>query len=152
MKEKKSLREKFDGLSVSKKIQFVIATTLSIFLLIAIPTFAWFSLDSKVETLTKIKAPTTLDIKSGHAYSIEYLDLSDIDATETDSSGEGYKDYIFAVKAGSSITSYDIQIAHTTNIPFTYELYRATELENGSGSSEPAGTVMTFEFLCLCLA
>lgn len=146
MNEKKSLREKFNELSNSKKAQVVIASTLSIFLLIAVPTFAWFSLNSKIETLTKIKAPTTLDIKSGHAYSIEYLDLSDIDATEADQSGYGHKDYVFSVKAGTSISEYDIQIAHTTNIPFTYTLYRAKELGSGSGSSGPAGTVMTFEY------
>ena len=74
MKEKKSLRKKFNGLSKSKKIQAVIAAALSLFLLIAVSTFAWFSLNSKLETLTKIKAPTTLDIKSGHAYSIQYLE------------------------------------------------------------------------------
>ena len=147
MKEKKSLREKFNDLSKAKKAQAIIASVLSLFLLIAIPTFAWFALNSRVETLTKIKAPSTLDIKSGHAYSIEYLDLSDVDVTELDGGGTtGHKDYIFAVKAGSNISAYDIQIAHTTNIPFTYTLYRASELGDSEESDTvPAGNVATFE-------
>lgn len=148
MKEKKSLREKFNDLSKAKKAQAIIASVLSLFLLIAIPTFAWFALNSRVETLTKIKAPSTLDIKSGHAYSIEYLDLSDVDVTELDGGGTtGHKDYIFAVKAGSNISAYDIQIAHTTNIPFTYTLYRASELGDSEESDTvPAGNVATFEY------
>ena len=147
--KKKSLIIRFNALSKAKKAQAIIAAALSVFLLIAIPTYAWFFLGSRVEILTRIKAPTTLDIRAGHAYSVEYLDLSDIDATDVDGNGYGHKDYIFAIKAGSSINSYDIQIAHTTNIPFTYTLYRASELgESGDESFKPeiSGYVATFEY------
>ncbi len=144
MDEKKSLMQRFKDLSKPKKLQLVMASLLTLVLVIGIPVYAWFSYSSNIETLAKIKAPTTLDIKSGHAYSIEYLDLSDIDASDVDENGVGSKDYIFAVKAGSSISSYDIQIAHTTNIPFTYELYRASEL--GEGNNPPPGTVATFVY------
>lgn len=146
MKEKKSLKKYFKDLSVGKKVQLIVASLLTLVLLIGIPTYAWFSLSSKVETLTKIKAPTTLDIKAGHAYSVQYVDLSDIDVTKNLEGGVGHKDYIFAVKAGSSST-YDIQLAHTTNIPFTYTLYRAKELGDSTTlDSEPSGNVATFEY------
>ena len=146
MKEKKSIREKYKDLSRMQKIQFIMASLLTLFLLIGIPTYAWFALSSKVETLTKIKAPTTLDIKAGHAYSVQYIDLSDIDVTKNLNDGVGHKDYIFAVKAGNS-SAYDIQLAHTTNIPFTYTLYRAKELGDSTTlDSEPSGNVATFEY------
>lgn len=146
MKKKNGLRKKFNDLSKGQKVQFIMASLLTIFLLITIPTFAWFSLSSGVETLTKIKAPTTLDIKAGHAYSVQYIDLSDIDVTDVDSNGDGHKDYVFAVKAGSS-SAYDIQLAHTTNIPFTYTLYRASELGDSTElNSAPSGNVVTFEY------
>lgn len=148
MEKKKSLSKKFNDLSKAEKVQVVIALGFSIFLVLAIPAFAWFAFSSRVETLTKIKAPSTLDIKSGHAYSIEYLDLSDVDVTELDGGGTtGHKDYIFAVKAGNNISAYDIQIAHTTNIPFTYTLYRANELGNSDElASIPVGNVTSFEY------
>ena len=146
MKEKKSIREKYKDLSRMQKIQFIMASLLTLFLLIGIPTYAWFALSSKVETLTKIKAPTTLDIKAGHAYSVQYVDLSDIDVTKNLEGGVGHKDYIFAVKAGNS-SAYDIQLAHTTNIPFTYTLYRAKELGDSTTlNSEPSGNIATFEY------
>lgn len=146
VKKRESLKNRIRDLSKSKKIQLIMASLLTVFLLIAIPVFAWFSLSSKVETLIKIKAPTTLDIKSGHAYSIQYLDLSDIDVTDVDNSGNGHKDYVFAVKAGNS-SAYDIQLAHTTNIPFTYTLYRASELGDSTTLNEaPSGTVATFDY------
>lgn len=147
MKEKKSLRERFNGLSNSKKIQVIIAAILTVVFLVGISSFAWFSLKSSIENLTKVKSPTMIDIRSGHGYSIEHLDLSNIDAANVDAQGFGYKDYIFAVKAGSNISEYDIQIAHTTNIPFTYTLYRAIELGNSSvNNSVPEGNVATFEY------
>lgn len=146
MKEKKSLKKYFEDLSAGKKVQLIVASLLTLVLLVGIPTYAWFSLSSRVETLTKIKAPTTLDIKAGHAYSVQYVDLSDIDVTKNLEGGVGHKDYIFAVKAGSS-SAYDIQLAHTTNIPFTYTLYRAEELGDSTTlNSEPSGNVATFEY------
>ena len=146
MKVMKSLKKRFKGLSTSKKVQVIMASLLTVFLLIAIPTFAWFSFSSRVETLTKIKAPTTLDIKAGHTYSVEYVDLSDIDVTDVDGEGNGHKDYIFAVKADDS-SAYDIQLAHTTNIPFTYTLYRASELGDSTTlNAVPSGNVATFDY------
>lgn len=146
MNLKKGLKKRISDLPKSQKVQLVIASLLTVFLLIAIPAFAWFSLSSRVETLTKIKAPTTLDIKAGHSYSVQYVDLSNIDVTDVDNEGNGYKDYVFAVKAGNS-SAYDIQLAHTTNIPFTYTLYRASEIGEGTTqNAAPSGSVATFEY------
>lgn len=140
MMEKKSLRERYKVLTKIQKVQVIIASLLTIFLLVGIPSFAWFSLTSRIETLTKVRAPISLEIKSGHSYSIQHLDLSDINVLNADNNGDGHKDYIFSVKAGENISEYDIQLAHTTNIPFTYEIYRASELENSTNH------VATFDY------
>lgn len=147
MKERKSPRKKFNDLSRTKKAQIIAASLLSVILLIGVPTYAWFSYTSRIEALTRIKAPIILDIRSGHAYSIQHLDLSDIDVNNNvDANGNGYKDYIFTVKAGNS-AAYDIQLAHTTNIPFTYTVYRASELGDSTRTATvPSENVATFDY------
>ena len=35
-----------------------------------------------------------------------------------------YKDFVFGI-GGADVQQYQIQLAHTTNIPFEYEIYRA---------------------------
>lgn len=136
MKEKRSLfskdRDYVAGLDHKKRAQLLAASVLTVSLMAAVPVYAWFVFSSRYESLTKIQKPETLDIKAGHADSIIHLDLSDIDATrKTDNAYQKY--YVFSVVAGA-VEKYDIQVAHTTNIPFTYELYRAVESESESGS------------------
>ena len=95
-------------------------------------TYAWFALSNNLESLTKIKAPTNLDIKAGNQDSIINFDLSGVDIEEIQKTGA--KGYVFSIDSGNYKTDYDIQLAHTTNIPFTYTLYHATEVEsNGAG-------------------
>ena len=147
MKERKSPRKIFNDLTKTKKAQIIAASLLSVILLIGVPTYAWFSYTTRVEALTRIRTPYILDIRSGHSYSIQHLSLSDIDVNSNiDGDGNGYKDYIFTVKAGNS-PAYDIQLAHTTNIPFTYTIYRASELGNSVElNTTPSENVATFEY------
>ncbi len=136
MKEKRSLFSKgkdyVAGLDHNKRVQLLAASALTLSLIVAVPVYAWFAFSSRYDSLTKIQKPETLDIKAGHADTIINLNLSDIDATKKkDNAYQKY--YVFSVVAGA-VESYDIQVAHTTNIPFTYELYRAVESETESGS------------------
>ena len=138
MKEKKNTAIKkatnyVINLEKPKKVELIVASVLTVSLMVAIPVYAWFSFSSKFESLTKVQKPDTLDIRAGHADSIINLDLSDIDVSKKSDAGIYEKYYVFTVVAGD-VTRYDIQIAHTTNIPFTYELYRATESTTKSGS------------------
>ena len=131
MKEKRSLFSKgkdyVAGLDHNKRVQLLAASALTLSLIVAVPVYAWFVFSSRYDSLTKIQKPETLDIKAGHADAIINLNLSDIDATKKkDNAYQKY--YVFSVVAGA-VESYDIQVAHTTNIPFTYELYRAKESE-----------------------
>lgn len=118
------IKEIFQNLNKMQKIQAILASVVSIVLLVEIPIYAWFALSSnKAETMTKIQEPKNLDIRAGNAESIEYFDLNDINIEEI--TADSPKRYVFCVVTGSNKTLYDIQIAHTTNIPFTYTLYRA---------------------------
>lgn len=121
--------EWYKTLSTVKKIQFVTAALFSLASIAALSVFAWFSFQNKVETMSYVNDPPTLSLASGHNDSVQCFELKNIDVKrETD--GEYYQDYVFSIETGKA-AEYDIQLAHTTNIPFVYELYRAKEDENG---------------------
>lgn len=135
----KKLFAGFIRLKTRQKAELVTAFLLTLFLLVGAPIHAWFATQSQMETLTKIKAPPTLDIKSGNKEAIEYLKLKDISIEEIKDNNEP-KRYVFCVKTGTAGSTYDIQLAHTTNIPFTYKLYRATEV-----ASETSGVLVEYK-------
>lgn len=120
--------EKFKKLTRIQQVEFVIASLLSLALLIALPVYAWFSYSNKVETLTKIKEPNLLDIKSGNADPIVNFDLRDVNIEDM-KNGTTYR-YVFCVITEDSNISYDLQLAHTTNIPFDYKIYKAKKLDS----------------------
>ncbi len=127
------LNKWFQELPVSKKIQFFAALIITFGQILAIGIYAWFSYHQGLNSMTKVKAPPTLNLASGHLDEISYFELQDIDVTKgknSEEKDEKYKDYVFSVEPGK-IAKYNIQIAHTTNIPFKYELYRAKEDVNG---------------------
>ncbi len=120
-----------------QKIQLFLAALFTASIIVIAPSLAWFSYQKEMAVSTKINSPATLEIKSGgHAgaeQDIINFELSDID-TESKSyphyeeSGTTYyyKDYVFCVK-GKAISAYDLQIAHTTNIAFKYQVFRAIQ-------------------------
>ena len=67
----------------------------------------------------KIKCPTQLYITAGNKESVANLEMADIDVENG-----SYKDFVFGI-GGADVQQYQIQLAHTTNIPFEYEIYRA---------------------------
>ena len=121
----KRLLKAFANLRTDQKIEGIIAAALTVCLLVAAPVYAWFALNDRIDTLTGIKAPTSLDIKAGRAEDIQYFELKNIDIENLGNGGKQY--YVFCVITGSTGINYDIQLAHTTNIPFTYKLFRAVD-------------------------
>lgn len=111
----------------SQKRQAILAAVLTILLLISMPVFAWLYYQRNMETVAMIKVPIALRIGEGDRNAIEALDLSKIDVTDE----TGYKDVVFCVY-GKQKLSYNIQLAHTTNIGFKYEIYPATKSDDGS--------------------
>ncbi|MDY4585919.1 MAG: hypothetical protein SPC84_03485, partial [Oscillospiraceae bacterium] len=91
-------------------------------------TYAWFRQSYSLSTVAKIKASIRLDLAAGNGEDASRFQIGTVDTT-----GEGVtsKDYVIAVKKDKP-TNYILQIGHTTNIPFTYTLYKATEDNSGT--------------------
>ena len=131
--------------AMTMKTQLIIASVLTGLVLVIVPVVAWFAFQNEIAVSTKVNSPATLEIKAGgrkgEEQSIINFDLSDID-TEDKSYGSYtvgtgaeqityyYKDFVFCVK-GKAISAYDLQLAHTTNIAFKYDIYRAVQDDNG---------------------
>lgn len=130
-------------LSLSTKIQLVIAIILTIVLAITIPTYSWFNYERRVAELAKIKSPDNLYINAAHKEDVIHLDMSTIDLTKTYMTTETYEEeengetvektrdversitaqsFVFSV-SGEWVNSFTLQIEHTTNNPFTYTFY-----------------------------
>ncbi|MDD6489610.1 MAG: hypothetical protein PUG48_07345 [Clostridia bacterium] len=125
----KKIIDKFHKLNTIQKIEFVLALLFSVMLVIGFSVYAWFSHTNNIETMTKIKEPDNLDIRAGNFDQIVNFDLSDIDIEEMAKTSKSQY-YVFSVSAGDYKIKYDIQLAHTTNIPFKYTLWKATQVES----------------------
>lgn len=126
----KSILGKFRKLEKKKKLQLVIAVSISVVLLVALPVYAWFTHKCSIALTTKINAPTQLYITAGNKESVENLEMADIDVENG-----SYKDFVFGI-GGADVQQYQIQLAHTTNIPFEYEIYRAKSVSETEKSTE----------------
>lgn len=112
---------------LSQKRQAILAAVLTVLLLISIPVFAWLYYQRNMETVAMIKVPMALRIGEGDRNAIEALDLSKIDVTDENK----HKDVVFCVYGKQSL-KYNIQLAHTSNIGFTYTIYPATKDNSGN--------------------
>ena len=122
MKTLRKLINKVKKLSFPAKIQLAMALMFTI----AIPVYAWFANKDSIEALTKVKEPPSINLASGGDDQAVYITLENIDVSV------GTEKYIvFSIEPGK-YSAYDIQLAHTTNIPFEYELYRVTEDDEGT--------------------
>ena len=74
----KSIFGKFRKLEKKKKLQLVIAVSLSAVLLVALPVYAWFTHKRSIAFTTKINAPTQLYITAGNKESVANLEMADI--------------------------------------------------------------------------
>jgi hypothetical protein len=104
-----------------KGVQLGIALLAALLVVLGIGSLAWLNYQRGLETLTEIHSPVELRIGAGNQDAIYNLDLGNIDMTQGTS-----KDFVFCVM-GPANQSYVLQLAHTTNIPFTYTIYHATE-------------------------
>lgn len=117
----KKIIKKLKKLSLPVKIQLVVAIICTL----TIGVYAWFAVQDRIEALSKIKEPPSINLASGGDDPALYITLENIDVTSGNE-----KFVVFSVEAGK-YSAYDIQLSHTTNIPFEYELYRVREDANG---------------------
>lgn len=95
---------------------------------LSVTVYAWFTNQRRLDTITKINAPTSLSIGAGAKEDSVYIDMGGIDV---ESGNE--KHFVFCVFSDETAENYKIQLAHTTNIGFEYEIYKAVA---GSGYVE----------------
>jgi hypothetical protein len=105
-------------LKLRQRLELAAAALLTVLLAVVLGTQAWLYHQRTLQTMTAIHAPVSLSISSGDP-NAEYIELGDIDVSE-----DGSQDYVFCVH-GPSLENYIVQLAHTTNIPFTYTIYYA---------------------------
>ena len=117
--DKQNIDDKKKSRAKKLYISSVIALILAIIALIGV-TLAWFFNRRELDTLTWIKTPIRLDIRSGNDHDIAYLDLGSIDANTQDRTIER----VFCVY-GEPVDIYSLQLSYTTNIAFYYDIYRA---------------------------
>ena len=116
---------------LTRKKRVVISVILAFSALLALPVFAWLYMHRSMETITKVNMPNALLIGAGDAKPIQQLELSNIDV----SGAQKYKDVVFCVYSTKPGLAYHLQLAHTTNIGFSYEIDKAsieTDAVNGS--------------------
>ena len=120
-------KQKKDWKQERRKRRAIWAVTSAALVLLAVPVLAWLYMQRSMETITEIKEPEILSIKAGDMQDIEKLELGTIDV-----SGDQSKDVVFCVYSAEAGKRYDLQLAHTTNIGFTYSIYKASAPNEGS--------------------
>lgn len=113
-----------------QKRQLVLALIATALLAVMVGTLAWLNYVRALQTATVVDMPSLI-IRGPLGSDSEPIRLGDIDVT----AGTSYE-CVFSVHA-SKANAYKLQLAHTTNIPFTYEIFRAkdpVETEPSSGS------------------
>ncbi len=122
-------KQKKDWKQERRKRRAIWAVTSAALVLLAVPVLAWLYMQRSMETITEIKKPEILSIKAGDMQDIEQLELGTIDVSGDQKS----KDVVFCVYSAEAGKSYYLQLAHTTNIGFTYSIYKASPpTENGN--------------------
>lgn len=102
-----------------------VAVLLVLIFTAAITAFAWFTNERKLDTITRINSPVALKIGAGAKEDSSGIDMGGIDITDE----SGKKSFVFCVYSDESVGKYMIQLAHTTNIAFSYTIYAADEGE-----------------------
>ena len=122
-------KQKKDWKQERRKRRAIWAVASAALVLLAVPVLAWLYMQRSMETITEIKKPEILSIKAGDMQDIEKLELGTIDVSGDQKS----KDVVFCVYSAEAGKSYYLQLAHTTNIGFTYSIYKSSSpIEGGN--------------------
>ena len=114
-------------LSVPNKIQLIAASLILLVVIVAIPIYAWFSYQRKIAELQLINSPDILYVTAANVESVKSLDMSGINV-EAVKIVDGHevpitnKLFPFCV-AGEYVSNFTLQLAHTSNNPFNYEIF-----------------------------
>lgn len=158
----KNIYSRLKEMPWKKKAQLSIAFILTVALLVSAPSFAWFSYKRRIVKLQKVEAPNVLVLSAAHREESMCFEINGINPNEIakdvhlqdikDSVGTDpetdetiyqdrkitYKDYVFCV-TGTAVDKFTIQLAYTTNNPFTYAVYAADELTEAELTTQLTG-------------
>lgn len=126
-------------MSVSKKTQIIIAAILTAALLIGLPVYAWFMNEKKVAELQKIREPDLLYLTAANAEDVRFFDLSSISVKDTEGDPVTEPQYYPFGVAGKYVSSFSLQLAHTTNNPFIYKIYYGSAYTTRAAAEAAAG-------------
>lgn len=118
-------------IQLNKRLLVIAAVSLVVLLMTSVTAYAWFTNRRRLDTMTKINAPSTLVIGAGNKEDSINIDLGSIDVE----SGTN-KYVVFCVYSDLSAQKYKVQLARTTNINFTYTIYQASESAADSGDAK----------------
>lgn len=117
-----------EKMSNAKKAQLVAAVFLTLALSFLIPSYAWYYQQREIARLARIKSPDTLYISAANREDKININMDEIDvnsAWNNESSERAtYKYFIFSV-AGQYVINYNLQLAHTKNNNYKYEIFEA---------------------------
>ena len=105
------------------KLPWIAALLLVIISITCYQTYAWFAHQKMIAELQKVKEPNQLFISAAYTEDVIYFTIPKIDVSDTTKPTKEI--YPFAV-AGEYVNEFTLQLAHTTNVPFTYKIYEAT--------------------------
>ena len=113
----------------SVKLRYLVLFLILLALLLAaVGTVAWMRYIRSLQTVTLVQV-TSLSLVGPDENTLA-IELGDLDV-----SSAGSEDFVFGVKS-VNLDKCTIQLAHTTNIPFQYEIYKATKNGNSFSTSE----------------
>ena len=128
-RQERDIKTKKPPLSRRQKIQLAAAAVLTLSLFIGIPVYGWFHWQRELARLERIHAPNALFVTAAHREDAIYLEMGTIDVNARWRDGLGQdvgqrlsKDYVFCV-AGDYVNSYTLQLAHTANHEYRYEIF-----------------------------
>ncbi|MBR4626633.1 MAG: hypothetical protein IKO47_02850 [Ruminococcus sp.] len=136
----KKLANNWKSLTKGRKVQIAAASLLTLLLTVQLPTGAWFRNQREAARMERIDAPNTLYITAAHREDAINLVMDDITVDGKWSSGDDmqYQDYVFCV-AGEYVESFTLQLTHTTNNPYYYEIFEADPTGGSPGEGEIEG-------------
>ena len=124
----------------AEKHMLILASLATALLVLIVGTLAWFRYARSLQTMTTVHVPA-LYLAGADGSSTVDIDMSDIDVIN-----ESEKYYAFSVVSKSSNGSTDqyiLQLAHTHNLPFSYEIYEAEDTITGAVGVGNCGNKVT---------
>lgn len=96
--------------------------------------YAWFSQSHKIARMQEVVPPNTIFLSAAHRKAEINFQIGEVNT----SAAATHRDYVFSI-SGVGVPYYLLELAHTTNNPFTYTIYPAT-FDEYDDENPPAGT------------